>query len=241
MSSVIIAVVCVVLLNINAATLIVLRSRVYGVSLYRPMLLNVVLSFIPVLIAIVGVAGLMLLVPVLASAGSTAPVVLWIYVVLATLAWLLFFPNSVYLITELNLSHREDGETPVPLWYDIVQTLTLTVSGIANAVLSLAIVQTVLIVVFIDPTRPVVPASSWAFAVGAIVLGAVGVYLGRYLRVNSWDVRHPIGLLRKLGAHFRARGKALEAFAFVVTHALLIALIYVPVYALAVAVLFPAA
>ena len=38
------------------------------------------------------------------------------------------------------------------------------------------IVQTVLIVVFIDPTRPVVPASSWAFAVGAIVqLMSLGV------------------------------------------------------------------
>ncbi len=146
----------------------------------------------------------------------------------------------MYLITELNLSHREDGPTPVPLWYDIVQTLTLTISGIANAVLSLAILQTVLIVLFIDPARPTVPASSWAFAVVVIVLGAVGVYLGRYLRFNSWDVRHPLGMLRKLGAHFRVRGKALEAFAFVVTHALLITLIYVPVYALAAASLFSA-
>lgn len=240
MTSVVTAVVCVVLLNIAAATLILLRSRVYGVRLYRPMLLNVVLSFLPVLLAIVGVSGLMLLVPAIQLAGASAPVLLWTYVALATLVWLLFFPNSVYLITELNLSHREDGPTPVPLWYDIVQTLTLTISGIANAVLSLAILQTVLIVFFIDPARPTVPASSWAFAVVVIVLGAVGVYLGRYLRFNSWDVRHPLGMLRKLGAHFRVRGKALEAFAFVVTHALLITLIYVPVYALAAASLFSA-
>ena len=77
MTSVVTAVVCVVLLNIAAATLILLRSRVYGVRLYRPMLLNVVLSFLPVLLAIVGVSGLMLLVPAIQLAGASAPVLLW--------------------------------------------------------------------------------------------------------------------------------------------------------------------
>ena len=66
-----------------------------------------------------------------------------------------------------------------------------------------------------------------------IVLGAVGVYLGRYLRFNSWDVRHPASMLRKLVAHLRQRGKALEAGGFVLTHALLIALLYVPLFSLA--------
>ena len=139
----------------------------------------------------------------------------------------------MYLITELNLSHREDGPTPVPLWYDIVQTLTLTISGIANAVLSLAILQTVLIVLFIDPARPTVPASSWAFAVVVIVLGAVGVYLGRYLRFNSWDVRHPASMFQKLRTHLTQRGKALEAGGFVLTHATLIAVLYVPLFTIA--------
>jgi uncharacterized membrane protein len=122
--------------------------------------------------------------------------------------------GSVFFRTRVP-HHRAEPQPPRgrpgarrrPLWYDIVQTLTLTISGIANAVLSLAILQTVLIVLFIDPARPTVPASSWAFAVVVIVLGAVGVYLGRYLRFNSWDVRHPLGMLRKLGAHFRVRGR----------------------------------
>ena len=65
------------------------------------------------------------------------------------------------------------------------------------------------------------------------MLGAVGVYLGRYLRFNSWDVRHPASMLRKLVAHLRQRGKALEAGGFVLTHALLIALLYVPLFSLA--------
>ena len=78
-----------------------------------------------------------------------------------------------------------------------------------------------------------IPTGSWVFAGIVIVLGAVGVYLGRYLRLNSWDVRHPGSLVRKLRTHVRQRGKALEAFGFVLTHALLIALLYVPLFTLA--------
>ncbi len=239
MYAVITAVVCAVLLNVTAAVFIVLRATVYGVRLYRPMLVNIALSFVPVVLAIAGAIGLIVLTPALAgigSAGISPAPFLWGYLAIATVVWLLFFPNSVYLITELNLNHRE-RKTPVPLWYDIVQTLTLTVSGIANAVLSLAIVQFGLIVLVFDPVALTAPAASWVFAGVVIVLGAVGVYLGRYLRFNSWDVRHPGGMVRKLRAHFAIRGKTLEAIGFVASHALLVALIYVPLFSLTVAAL----
>jgi len=235
MSALVLGAVAVVLLNLYAAILVVLRSRVYGVPLYRPMLLNIGLSFLPVLLALVFGIGLIGLVPAISSTAQAAigagTLVVWIYLVVATIVWLLLFPNSVYLITELNFSHRAE-KTPVPLWYDIVQTLALTLSGIANAVLSLAVVQT-MFVLMVDPPSGGVPASSWIFAGVVIVLGAVGVYLGRYLRFNSWDVRHPASMLRKLSAHLRQRGKALEAGGFVLTHALLIALLYVPLFSLA--------
>ena len=228
-------VISVVLLNLYAVVLVVLRSRVYGVPLYRPMLLNVALSSLPVLLAIVFGLGLIVLTPVfgaiterLSGAGA---VFLWAYLLTATVVWLLLFPNSVYLLTELNFSHRSEV-TPVPLWYDIVQTLALTLSGIANAVLSLGVVQLVYIVM-VDAAGGGIPAGSWVFAAVIIVLGAVGVYLGRDLRLNSWDARHPGSLLRKLRAHLGQRGKALEAFGFVLTHALLIGLLYVPLFTLA--------
>ncbi|WOF24299.1 DUF1361 domain-containing protein [Microbacterium betulae] len=232
--AVFVACVSVVLLNVYAGVLVLLRSWVYGVRLYRPMLLNIALSFVPVLGAIVAVAGLFGL-PALLSLTSVRPGIasaaIWVYLIAGTCVWVLFFPNAIYLITELNFSHRRDDD-PVPLWYDIVQTLTLTLSGIANAVLSLAVVQTAFVLLIDPDSSDAVPASSWAFAGVIIVLGAVGVYLGRYLRFNSWDARHPASLLRKLGSHLRQRGKALEAGGFVLTHAVLIGLVYAPVYGL---------
>ncbi len=233
-SALLLGVLAVALLNVYAAVLVVLRARVYAVRLYRPMLVNIGLSFLPVLLAIVFGVGFLLLTPVFGRAAQVVDgggtVAIWVYLVIATAVWLLFFPNSVYLITELNFSHRGRA-TPVPLWYDIVQTLALTLSGIANAVLSLAVVQT-MVVLLLDPADRRIPGGSWVFAGVVIVLGAVGVYLGRYLRFNSWDVRHPTSMIRKLTGHLRLRGKALEAFGFVLTHALLIALLYVPLFAL---------
>jgi len=228
-----VAIVDVAVLNIYAAVLIGLRAVVYKVPLYRPMLLNIVLAFVPVVVAVLGVVGLFLIpgAGALVHAGSLASVILWVYVVMGTLAWVLFFPNAIYLITELNFSHRRDDD-PVPLWFDIVQTLTLTLSGIANAVLSLGVMQSAFTTILLDPAGGV-PATGWVFAAVVIVLGAIGVYFGRYLRFNSWDVRHPIGMLRKLRTHFTQRGKALEAFGFVLTHAVLVALVYVPTYLLA--------
>ncbi|WP_242497608.1 DUF1361 domain-containing protein [Microbacterium protaetiae] len=223
----------VVLLNVYAAVLIALRALVYRVPMYRPMLLNIVLSFVPVVVAVLGVVGLLAIGAV--GAGADPPsglgILLWVFLVVGTLAWVLFFPNAIYLITELNFSHRRDDD-PVPLWFDIVQTLTLTLSGIANAVLSMGVVESMFTIVVFDASEGI-PLASWVFAGVVIVLGAIGVYLGRYLRFNSWDVRHPFGMLRKLRTHFAQRGKALEAFGFVLTHAVLIALVYVPIYLLA--------
>ncbi|WP_308491609.1 DUF1361 domain-containing protein [Microbacterium terrisoli] len=223
----------VLLLNVYAAILIWLRAVVYRVPLYRPMLANIVLSFVPVLVALAGILGLLLIgeAGTVVNAPSLVRVVLWAYVVIGTIAWVLFFPNAIYLITELNFSHRREDD-PVPLWFDIIQTLTLTLSGIGNAVVSMGVVEFAFTAVFLDPTGGI-PVSSWVFAGVVIVLGAIGVYFGRYLRFNSWDVRHPFGMMRKLRVHFALRGKALEAFGFVLTHAVLIALVYVPAYLLA--------
>ena len=227
--------IAIVLLNVYAVVLIVLRAAVYRVRLYRPMLVNIALSFLPVVGALVGIVGLLLLVPVVEALAEGlhegAVVLVWIYLVVATVLWVLFFPNAIYLITELNFSHRQESD-PVPLWFDIVQTLTLTLSGIANAIAGLGIVQTGFIVLLSDPNahETAAPALSWVFAGVVIVLGALGVYLGRYLRFNSWDVRHPASLVRKLIGHLREPGRALEAGGFVLSHAVLVALVYVPIY-----------
>jgi uncharacterized membrane protein len=228
---VLLAAAAVFALDVYAVVLVLLRAAVYRVHLYRPMLVNLGLSFVPVPLSLVAGFGFLLFVHYRSHPLESASVLEGVLAVMAlalpTCAWLLMFPNSVYLITELNFSHRVEN-TPVPLWYDIVQTLALTLSGIANAILSLAPLQ--MFVIIGQQNGNQVTVESWVFSGVVILLGAVGVYLGRYLRFNSWDVRHPVSMARKLSSHLRERGKGLEALGFVITHATLVALLYVPLF-----------
>jgi uncharacterized membrane protein len=229
--AIVVGALCVLGVNLYAGLLIVLRAKRFRTPLYKPMLLNIVLSNVPIALAIVGfVVVLLAQIPVnddpgLAWVGPTA-------FALAAIVFVAFFPNSAYLITELNFSHRKEGDG-VPMWFDIVMTLTLTMSGILNAIVSLSLVQTFLMFGF-DlrggiPAAP--PAWTWAVSAGILLLACIGVWMGRMIRLNSWDVLLPWRLLAKLWRHLRQPGKVGELIGFTCTHFVLLALLYTAVYA----------
>ncbi|CAG7601779.1 DUF1361 domain-containing protein [Leucobacter soli] len=210
----------VVALNLYAIALVLLRAAVYRTRLYRPMLWNVWLSVLPILILILG----MLLAALVGQIdGRLAPPAL----VLSGIVWLLLLPNAGYLITELNLSHRDEDD-PVPLWYDLILGITLAMSGVVNTVVNVLLVHVfVSLAVFGDEVAAVNRPESWIAVAAVLLLLGFGMYLGRYLRLNSWDVRHPVAFARKAAAHFRIRGNLLACVGFSLTYALFIGLIYV--------------
>lgn len=210
-------------INVYAALLVFLRARVYRTPLYRPMLLNIGLSVAP-LVVLVG--GLMVAIAG-GSIGSTP--LMYALAIIACLVWLVLLPNSSYLITELNMTHRKDGDG-VPLWYDIVLVITLAMSGVFNTVISIFLVKVLYASMFHSTS-----STSGALAqldvrllpFAVIALCAVGMYLGRYVRFNSWDLLHPLSFARKLARHFTASDARRQAIGFTVTHAVFIGLVYV--------------
>lgn len=231
----------VLILDAYAATLGMLRGRLFGVRVYRPMLWNIVLSLVPVAAAVGGMVALLAVgaaTAVVPASLAWVPVVsFWVVLVGASLVWILAFPNAAYLITELNMNHRRPDD-PVPLWYDIVATLTLTLSGLANAVFSLGLLHLfALLLGDLDQ----ITAASWLWSLLVLALGALGVYLGRYLRFNSWDVRHPSSMLAKSRDYFGKPGRIADVAGFVTTHTLLLAILYVPTFAFMHQALFPGA
>lgn len=210
-------------LNLYAVVLVVLRARVFHTRLYRPMLLNIGLSVAPLVVLLVGLLA-SLLVPVFDGPY-------WLFqaaALLVGLVWLVMLPNSSYLITELNMTHRREGED-VPLWYDIVLVITLAMSGVFNTVVSVLMVKALYALFMHTGTMVQVLSRQDVQFLPAliIVLCAVGMYLGRYIRFNSWDLMHPISFLRKLRNHF-SRPRALRAaIGFTLTHAVFIGLVYV--------------
>jgi uncharacterized membrane protein len=102
--------------------------------------------------------------------------------------WLLFLPNSLYILTDLfHLKPRD----PFPLWYDLVLVLSFALIGMIVFLQSLKdmfnILQKYLKPVYLTIITPII---FW--------LISFGLYLGRYLRFNSWNVvNHPFRLLRQ--------------------------------------------
>lgn len=91
--------------------------------------------------------------------------------------WLLFLPNAPYLLTDLiHLGYR----TSVPLWCRLAMLLSFAGTGTVLGYLSLINVQEVIEARFGK-------FAGWCLAVGALMASGYGIYLGRFLRWNSWD------------------------------------------------------
>ncbi|HEY0186233.1 MAG TPA: DUF1361 domain-containing protein [Cellulomonas sp.] len=216
------SIVGVVGMNLAALLLVLGRAALFRTRLYRPMLMNIALSVAPV-----GLLALALLVLiVLTATGVPRPVVL-VVVAGVLLGWLLLLPNAGYLITELNLSHRKAGDG-VPEWYDVLLVLTLAMSGVLNTLMNVLAVQLVYVAIRYNDEAALVRPEVRALVAGVLLLVSFGIYLGRNLRVNSWDIRHPFGLLAKIGRHLRGSGGAAAA-GFTVIGAVFFALMYLVV------------
>jgi len=139
--------------------------------------------------------------------------------------WLLFFPNAPYIVTDfVHLEHNADA----PYWYDAVTVSAFAWTGLLLGFASLFLMQTV-----VRQWRGVV--SGWIFAGVALALGSLGIYLGRFLRLNSWDaLEHPSVLPRIAHAVARDPFAYQEAIGVIVLFTLALGFAYLLLYNFAV-------
>ncbi len=101
----------------------------------------------------------------------------WVFWPLA-LAWLAFFPNAPYLLTDL--VHLKD-RPPVPMWFDVLFLATFAWAGCLVGWDSLWRVHRELTARL--GARPAAGAIT-----ASVVLCGLGVFLGRFERLNSWEL-----------------------------------------------------
>ncbi len=135
---------------------------------YSNLVWNLILAWIPYLISLFAAA---------LRSGVRQTAQAWLLLVPFACAWLLFFPNAPYIVTDF---YHLQLRYPIPLWFDIGLICLYAFTGCFLAVASLRTMQALF--------RPMVGRFlSWVGVTVAIGVSAVGVYLGRFGRWNSWD------------------------------------------------------
>lgn len=124
-------------------------------------------------------------VPLLISRRLMVSTNVGIKAVLLLFCWLLFFPNAAYIVTDiLHFAERP----PVPKWFDLLIVISSAWNGLMFTVLSLLQVETFLL-------RHYSRKKVTLFIVISLIASAFGIYVGRFLRFNSWDIITDAGSL----------------------------------------------
>jgi uncharacterized membrane protein len=141
--------------------LLLVRKHEFGFFGHPYLVWNLTLAWIPLLLAILLLASY-------ARRRST------VELIAIGAAWLLFLPNAPYVLTDfihLGEAHR---------MYDTILIGSFAFTALALGFASLVLVQLVV-------TRAAGALLGWVAALGAIFTASIGIYLGRFLRFNSWD------------------------------------------------------
>jgi uncharacterized membrane protein len=91
--------------------------------------------------------------------------------------WLLFLPNAPYVLTDFV---HLGPSPPVPLWYDALMFTACAWTGLALGIGSLLLVHRV-------ARHRIGERLSWLLLGPVLALVSLGIYLGRFVRLNSWD------------------------------------------------------
>lgn len=152
-------------ISVLCFALSIFRTVYTGTPMFLFLNWNLFLAFVPW-----AVSGLLMIRPGWQNSKPAALTVMAI--------WLLFFPNAPYILTDLFHLQASVG---IPKWFDLILILSFAWTGLLYGLLSLADIEKVLI-------RWMHPVMVHATSILLLFAGSFGVYLGRFLRWNSWDV-----------------------------------------------------
>jgi uncharacterized membrane protein len=138
--------------------------------------------------------------------------------------WLLFFPNAPYLITDL--VHLRPREEEMPYWFDQILYMAFAFSGCYLGMVSLILMQSLV-------RRSLGAILSWLFTLTALLAAGFGIYIGRFLRFNSWDLlTNPKPLAKEILDWVRHPRSNADAFIFALTFSLFFSAVYFVVVAI---------
>lgn len=185
--------------------LTILRVAIFGKYSLIFILWNILLSFIPLLVS-----------TILVILKNNNKLKDWTLLVLG-IVWLLFLPNAPYIVTDLM---HIGVVRAVPALYDSVLLFSSALVGVLFGLYSVSDMEKIL-------------ASRFSFFVSktiiflVMILTGFGIYLGRFLRFNSWDVFvNPSYLINAIRDIFSNKADLIEALTYTSLFGVFIIVVY---------------
>ncbi|UAB75831.1 DUF1361 domain-containing protein [Mesoflavibacter sp. SCSIO 43206] len=140
-----------------------------------------------------------------------------ITIIIISMVWLLFLPNAPYIVTDL--FHLQYSH-PNRIWLDVLTISAFAVTGMYFFYQSLLTMETIFKKKFGKTTSTYITPL-------LIVLVAFGVYLGRYLRFNSWEIiSQPLSIFESITSIIFNPKTHYNALLFTALFALFLAVFY---------------
>ena len=112
-----------------------------------------------------------------------------IFLTCLLLSWVAFFPNAPYILTDL---FHLKLQSNVPIWFDLMLILSFAWTGLLFGFISLFQIENLF-------SFKLNPRYISAFSIMFLFISGFGVYIGRFLRWNSWDIlTNPIQLFNDI-------------------------------------------
>ena len=135
-------------------------------------------------------------------------------------AWLLFIPNAFYILTDL-FHLPENNNTP--LWFDLLLIFSFAWNGLMAGILSIRQMEKIVQIKWGAKHELI-------FLAPIMLLNALGIFIGRYLRYNSWDViTNPFRLMMDMFDLISHPFLYKNAWGMIIFYSIFITLIYITI------------
>jgi uncharacterized membrane protein len=140
------------------------------------------------------------------------------------IAWILFIPNAFYILTDLfHLQLREESTR----WFDLTLIFSFAWNGLLLGILSVRQMEKI-------ASHVVGLKSEWLFLAPVMWLIALGIYIGRFMRFNSWDViTNPFTLFGEIGFMLIHPFRHFVSWSTIACFAIFMTIIYISIKRLA--------
>lgn len=137
-----------------------------------------------------------------------------------SITWLLFIPNSFYILTDLfHLELREESNR----WFDLTLIFSFAWNGLLLGILSVRQMERIFLYCFRLKNE-------FLFLYPVMWLNALGVYIGRFMRFNSWDViANPFELVKEIGSMMFHPFQNFNAWSSIACFAVFMCIIYLSI------------